>query len=133
MAIMELAVWSFLERSSEPFGGQSGDRMTRAGCPAAAQPTAVDASPIQLIHESTSANFRCGACGCPVGRDLQVAPSPPDHPWAWTVSIVTRCTGWKRHPHIASAAEASDALELGRSTQADQPRKQSRVIRRARD
>ncbi len=115
---MELLCWlwwfdRFPRGSASPSVGSQGEGMTRAECPTTAQPTAVDVWLIQLIYETIAAESCCGMCGCPLGRGLQVASSPPDLPRSWTVSIVTRCTGWRRHRHIASATETSDGLELG--------------------
>jgi hypothetical protein len=74
--------------------------------------TAVDAVLIQLAYEVIAAESSCARCGAPLGRRLRVVPSAADHPTR-TASIVTRCSGWRRHRHTAAVDEASNDLLLG--------------------
>ena len=61
------------------------------------------------IYAVIAAESNCERCGAPLGRGLRVAPSLPSLP----VSVVTRCTGWRRHRHIAEVHEESHDLLLG--------------------
>src|SRR2546421_9080651 len=75
--------------------------------------TALDLWLIRLAYEVVAAESTCARCGAPLGRKVHVVPWAVDHPPSWTVSIVTRCSGWRRHRHVATVDDGSDALLLG--------------------
>jgi hypothetical protein len=75
-------------------------------------PSALDLALIQLTYKVVAASTTCNRCGAPLGRGLRVVPSAADLR-SWTVSIVTRCGGWRRHRHLALVEEASRDLVLG--------------------
>ena len=81
------------------------------GC---AEPTALDMWLVQVAYEVVAAESRCAKCGSPLGRGLLLAPSSEVHPlFRWRVSIATRCSGWRRHRHVANVVKASNDLLLG--------------------
>lgn len=74
--------------------------------------TVVDLWLIELTYEVVAAESHCTRCGAPLGRGLRVTRSTAEHS-QWTVSIATRCGGWRRHRHVAIVGEASNDLALG--------------------
>jgi hypothetical protein len=78
-----------------------------------ASPTALDLWVIQLTYEVVAAESTCARCGARLCHRLRVMPSAAARPGSWTLPIVTRCKGFRRHRHIAIAEEVSDDLVLG--------------------
>jgi len=93
--------------------GNAGVSTTDAEPGARAEPTADDLSLIRLMYEIVAAESRCGRCGAPLGRRLRCVLSSADRAPSWRVSVVTRCSGWRRHRHVADVAEASRDLSFG--------------------
>jgi|RhiMetdeSRZDD1v2_1073273.scaffolds.fasta_scaffold1280029_1 hypothetical protein len=67
---------------------------------------------IELAYRVIASESRCARCGAALERVQLATPSAPDHP-PRTVSIVTTCSGWRRHVHVANADEVSNDLKLG--------------------
>ncbi len=86
------------------------DETDAAGPERRREPTALDLWLVRLAYEVAAAESACARCGAPLDRRICVVA---DHPPAWTVSIVTRCGGWRRHRHVATVEDGSDALLLG--------------------
>jgi hypothetical protein len=74
--------------------------------------TAVNLWLIQLTYQFVAAESHCSRCGDTLGRGLRVIPSAAEQS-PWTVSIITRCHGWRRHRHLATVVEVSNDLMLG--------------------
>jgi hypothetical protein len=95
------------------------DEAGEAGEAGAADPgqrrelTALDLWLIRLAYEVVAAESACARCGAPLGRRIRLVAWAVDHPAAWTVSIVTRCSGWRRHRHVARVDDGTKALLLG--------------------
>src|SRR5690349_21773160 len=69
--------------------------------------TALDLWLIRLAYDVVMAESAFARCGAPLGRRIRVVPWAADHPPGWTVSIVTRCGGWRRHRHVATVDDGS--------------------------
>jgi hypothetical protein len=74
--------------------------------------TVLDLALIQLVYGVVAAESTCSRCGAPLGSALRVMHSALDNT-PWTVSIVARCSGWRRHRHIAVVDETANDLVLG--------------------
>jgi hypothetical protein len=111
--------WGFEAALAGPPDRSSGShhegvRFPQAGSAGPGEPTAIDLWLIQLTYAFVAAGSRCSRCDAPLGRDLRVVPSPVGPaPSRWHVSVVTRCTGWRRHRHTAHVARPSKDLLLG--------------------
>ncbi|WP_405433831.1 hypothetical protein [Micromonospora sp. NBC_00617] len=75
--------------------------------------TALDLSLIQLIYEVVAADSKCIRCGAPLSRQLHVAKSAADYCQSWTVSVLARCSGWRRHQYVATVDDGSNGFVLG--------------------
>jgi hypothetical protein len=72
-------------------------------------PTDLDLWLVQLAYEVIARESRCGVCGARLGRSVRATPSPHTHPACqWQVTILTTCTGWRRHRHRADAVAGQD-------------------------
>ncbi|HEX2577588.1 MAG TPA: hypothetical protein VHK88_14645 [Aquihabitans sp.] len=82
--------------------------------PTAGAPTEVDVLLVRLTYEVIAPSSSCARCGQALGRSLRVRHAPgggiPSH---WPLSVRTRCTGWRRHPHEAEVTRRLSDLELG--------------------
>ncbi len=113
---MDWFLWEFgaaLSGLSATSSGSCEENMwaVLGGC---AEPTALDMWLVQVAYEVVAAESRCAKCGSPLGRGLLLAPSSEVHPlFRWRVSIATRCSGWRRHRHVANVVKASNDLLLG--------------------
>jgi hypothetical protein len=68
---------------------------------------------IHLTYDFATAESTCTRCGSALGRGIRVVPSSTDDPPGWTVSVETRCSGWRRHRHVATVDGSPDDLVLG--------------------
>jgi hypothetical protein len=78
------------------------------------EPSALDASLLQIVYESIAAETTCSRCRARLGRRLRVEVWPTLLGSAlWRVAVRTRCRGWRRHRHTASVGRESNDLVLG--------------------
>lgn len=107
--------WMDLGASPDPVRRGHGEAGTTApvGPGQHRELTALDLWLIHLAYEVVAAESACARCGAPLGRKIRVVPWATDRPPSWTVSIVTRCSGWRRHRHVAAVDDGSNALLLG--------------------
>jgi hypothetical protein len=69
---------------------------------------------VRLAYEDMAAELGCKKCKAHLGRELHfVPPGDFDPPW-WRLMVVTRCSGWRRHRHVAGVTEAAKNLLFGR-------------------
>jgi len=67
---------------------------------------------IELIYTVVAEGSSCKKCGADLRRRITVIPSSwRDSSWRATVAI--RCSGWRRHRHLAEVAAGSKDLVLG--------------------
>jgi hypothetical protein len=80
--------------------------------PRGAKPTPLDMWLIELTYTVVAGESWCVKCGADLGRRISVRRSScRDSSWQTTVAI--RCSGWKRHRHLAEVVEGSNGLSLG--------------------
>jgi hypothetical protein len=78
-----------------------------------AETNALDLWLVHLVYEFVAAESKCLRCGAALGRRVRVVRSAATHSPVWTVSVVARCGGWRRHRHVATVGDGSDGLMLG--------------------
>jgi len=82
-------------------------------CHGCAQPTAVDLAVIRILYEFMASETTCSRCRSPLRPAVLLIPDPYAIPTSWSISVTTRCAGWRRHLHTATAFEANQDLLLG--------------------
>ena len=79
-----------------------------------AQPTDLDVWMITVVYEFVAAQSSCQTCSSELRPRVRVVTWPAGLPSdGWRVSVVARCAGWRRHPHVAKVARPSGDLVLG--------------------
>ena len=67
---------------------------------------------IELTYAVVAEGSSCEKCGADLGRRISVIPSS-SRDSSWRATIAIRCSGWRRHRHLAEIAERSKDLILG--------------------
>jgi hypothetical protein len=78
-----------------------------------AAPTPVDVWLIEVAYEVAANRSWCVRCGSPLGRGLRLVPLADSATGSWRVTVVTRCSGWRRHRYAAEVSRPSGDVMLG--------------------
>ncbi len=93
----------------EDFGVPGGASRSRQGT---AGVTATDVWLVETIYEAIAAQSWCASCGAPLKPHLQLLPMEFGRAPSWSVTVITRCRGWRRHRQVARA-DAGEDLQFG--------------------
>ena len=78
-----------------------------------ARPSAVDLTLIKLVYEFMAADVPCSKCAASLGRKVELTPDTSGAVESWSITVITRCSGWRRHQHTATVSESHQELILG--------------------
>jgi hypothetical protein len=111
------ALWPFtfgLEgQSGRPCQGYEYERRTtRTSVGGRDELSAVEMWLLRLSYEGHAAQLDCGRCGSRLGRELLSLRPSHAYPPSVRMLAVTRCSGWRRHLHVAVVTESSEDLLL---------------------
>jgi hypothetical protein len=112
------APWEFMSALGGPAGcpyqGYDEERRTTSTSTGGrAELSAVEMWVLRLSYEALAAQSNCGRCGSRLGRKLRSLWPSDAYPHSVRMLAMTRCSGWRRHLHVAAVTESSDDLLLG--------------------
>jgi hypothetical protein len=68
---------------------------------------------LRLSYQDLAARLNCERCGSRLGRELRLLLPSATYPPSVRMLAMTRCSGWRRHRHVAVVTESSEDLLLG--------------------
>jgi hypothetical protein len=112
------APWEFMSLLASPSGyhyqGYVEERRTTiTGMGRPAELSAVEMWVLRLSYEDVADHLDCGRCGARLGRKLLSLLPSDAYPPSVRMLAMTRCSGWRRHLHVAVVTESSKELLLG--------------------
>jgi len=69
---------------------------------------------VEAMSEVAARSTSCQVCDRPLSDRVGLEPGPDDAHGGWALFAVTRCRGWRRHPHRASVVEIDGDLVIDR-------------------
>ena len=97
-----------------PYQGYDEERLrTSTSMGGRAELSAVEMWVLRLSYEALAAQSNCGRCGSRLGRKLRSLWPSDAYPRSVRMLAMTRCSGWRRHRHVAVVTESSEDLLLG--------------------
>lgn len=77
-------------------------------------PTHVDRWLVVVTYGVAAAEARCDRCGAALGTRSRLAPAPSaDGTQGWSVAVLVRCRGLRRHRHLAVVTRRAGEMVLG--------------------
>lgn len=76
-------------------------------------PTDLDLELVEVIYAVIAGETTCSTCGRPLGRALRARYATAWSSQSWSITVATRCEGWRRHAHVALVTRPSRDLLLG--------------------